>query len=83
MDLFAHALTEGLVHDLMLLHPILSTKCRAHDDRFEMLAIAGDLHMIAGQRLHDVRLNLFWGKQVRTTRKIKKTIWSAEGRSKI
>ena len=54
VDLLAHALAERPVDELVLLHAALAAKRRAHDDRLEMMAVAGDLDAIAGEALLDV-----------------------------
>src|SRR5438132_1703257 len=49
VDLFAHAIAQGAVHELMLLDPAEPGKALAHDDRFEVMAVAPDLDVLAGQ----------------------------------
>jgi len=47
MDVFAHALAQCPVHELMLAHFRKAPEKRAYDDRFEMAAVAAHFDMIA------------------------------------
>jgi len=59
VNLFAHAIAERPVHELMLLHLALAAESRAHDDRFKVLAIAINTYQLALETLLDVGFNLF------------------------
>src|SRR5687768_5175973 len=60
VDLLAHALAERAVHELMLPHARQSTEARAHDDRLEMMSVAGDFDVVALEALLDASANGFW-----------------------
>ena len=53
MDLLAHAIAQRAVHELVLAHLGQSAEARAHDDRFEVPAVAGDFDVIALEALLD------------------------------
>src|SRR5919204_2667160 len=59
MDLFAHALTERGVHELMALHAVSALELARYDERLEMLAVARDLDMLAGESRFDAVLYAF------------------------
>src|SRR4051812_30691210 len=54
VDLLAHALAERRVHQLVPLHAALAAERVAHDQRLEMLPVAGDLHFAARQTGLDI-----------------------------
>src|SRR5687768_4855173 len=56
VDLLAHAVAERGVDELVLLHLALAAEERAHDDRFEVTAVACDLDVLAFETLFDVLL---------------------------
>jgi hypothetical protein len=45
VDLFAHAVAQSGIHDLVALDAALAGECRAHDDGGEMLAVAFDFQV--------------------------------------
>ena len=57
MYLFAHALAQCAVDELMLAYLGNTAEERAHDDRFEVMAVSGDLHVIALETLFDALLD--------------------------
>ena len=63
MDLFAHAIAQRLVYELMALHPGFPTKGCAHDEGFEVLTIAGHLQMLALEMIFDIALYIFGSNQ--------------------
>src|SRR5581483_11606030 len=54
VDLFAHALTQRAIDDLVLLHPALAAELGADDHSLEMMAIADHLDVFASQTALDV-----------------------------
>src|SRR5262249_4592775 len=52
--LLAHALAERGVHELVTLHPRFPAEGLAHDQRLEVLAVAGHAHFAARQSRLDV-----------------------------
>ncbi len=61
MNLFAHAIPQRPIDDLMLLDPRLAPELRTHDHRLEMMAIAGHVNVIARKVLLNIGLDLFRG----------------------
>src|SRR5712691_9530393 len=59
MDFLAHALAERRVDQLMALHAAPSHELAGHDQRLEMLSVAGHFHMLAGESRRDPRLHAF------------------------
>ena len=59
MDLFAHAITKRPVDQLMALHAALAGKGAGNNDGLEMLAIADDLEVLAGEACLDSRFHAF------------------------
>src|SRR3954462_15327768 len=60
VDFFAHALAQCGVHHLMPLHTILARKTRGYHYGLEVLAVAGHLHVIAGEVGRNAFLNAVW-----------------------
>src|SRR3954464_1688523 len=61
MDLLAHAIPEGPVHELVALHAVLTSKIGRDDQRLEMLAVTDHLQVIAGQPGGDALLDAVGG----------------------
>ena len=59
MDLFAHALAQGAVHELMLLHSRLAAEGLAHDYRLEVMSITADFQVLTVEVLRDVAFYVF------------------------
>src|SRR5689334_14474008 len=57
VDLFAHALAERGIDELMALHAALPGELRRHDERLEMLPVADDLDVLAGEAVGDALAN--------------------------
>ena len=57
VDLLAHAVAEGRVDELVLLDHPLAAEQRAHDDGFEMAAVADHLDVFGLEALLDVLLD--------------------------
>lgn len=64
MDFLAHAVAERRVNQLVALHPIAALERPADDHRLEMLAIANDFEVLAGEPAADSLLHAFWRNHV-------------------
>src|SRR5687767_3095818 len=63
VDLLAHALAERGVDELVALHAALAGKRGRDHQRLEVLAVADDFHVLAGQAGRDAGLDAFRGDQ--------------------
>ena len=61
VDLLAHAFTQRLVYELVLLYSPLAPESLADDDGFEMVAVPRHLDVVAGELFLNVGLDLFGG----------------------
>ena len=59
MYLFAHAVTERAIDELVLLHLRLAAKLVAHDHRLEVMTVSGHFHVMALQAVLDDGFDLF------------------------
>src|SRR6478609_6173875 len=57
VDLLAHALAQRPVDELVALHAALAGEGARHDQRLEMLAVADDLQVLAGEAGGDALLD--------------------------
>src|SRR5688572_14266760 len=64
VDLLAHALAERAVHQLMALHAILARERAGDDERLEMLAVADDFEVLAGNTCRDSLLDAVRGHHI-------------------
>jgi hypothetical protein len=53
VDVFAHALAERRIHELVLSHFGKPAELRAHDDGFEVTAVARNFDVVALKTLFD------------------------------
>jgi hypothetical protein len=65
VDLFAHALAERRVHELVALYAAAAGEFARNDERLEMLAVAHDFDMLAGEAGLDSLLYAFGAYQCR------------------
>src|SRR5512138_3709639 len=61
VDFLAHALAERRVDELMALHAAAPVELRRDDQRLEVLPVADDLDVLAGEPVLDALLDAFGG----------------------
>src|SRR5438034_3476780 len=67
VDLLAHALAQGRVHELVALHAAAPGKLFRHDERLEVLAVAQDFDVLAGEPALDAGFRAFRGDHFNTS----------------
>ena len=66
MDLLPHALTQGGVDQLVALDPVAAGERARYDQRLEVLPVAADLDVLAGEAGFDAAFDALRGDQWRS-----------------